>query len=61
MRNKVIFNDGTATFKDSFSLILYHLSNWLKSTDKFFIAIGIDLIMGPEGIIDWSVISHISG
>jgi len=54
MRNKVIFNDGTATFKDSFSLILYRLSNWLKSADKFFIATGTSLIMGPEGIIDWS-------
>jgi hypothetical protein len=54
MRNKVIFNDGTATFKDSFSLILYRLSNWLKSADKFFITTGTSLIMGPEGIIDWS-------
>ena len=52
MRNKVIFNDGTATFEDSFSLILYRLSNWLKSTDKFFMATGTTLIMGPEGIIN---------
>jgi len=54
MRNKVIFIDGIATFKDSFSLILYCLLNWLKSADKFFMAIGTALIMGPEGIIDWS-------
>ena len=54
MRNKVIFNDGTATFKDSFSLILYHLSNWLKSTNKFFMTTGTTLIMGPESIINWS-------
>jgi hypothetical protein len=54
MRNKVIFNDGAATFEDSFSLILYRLSNWLKSVDKFFMATGTTLTMGPEGIIDWS-------
>jgi len=54
MRNKLIFNDGAATFEDSFSLILYCLSNWLKSADKFFMATGTTLIMGPEGIIDWS-------
>jgi len=54
MRNKVIFNDGTATFEESFFLILYHLSNWLKSADKFSMAIGTSLIIGPEGIIDWS-------
>jgi hypothetical protein len=42
MRNKVIFNYGTATFEDNFPLILYHLSNWLKFADKLFIAIGID-------------------
>ena len=53
MRNKVIFNEGAATFEDSFSLILYRLSNWLKSADKFFMATGTTLIMGPEGIIDW--------
>ncbi|KAJ6951184.1 hypothetical protein NC653_040538 [Populus alba x Populus x berolinensis] len=47
MRNKVIFNDGTATFEDSFSLILYRLLNWLKSTDKFM-ATSTTLIMGPE-------------
>ncbi|KAJ6865748.1 hypothetical protein NC652_037308 [Populus alba x Populus x berolinensis] len=50
MRNKVIFNDGTATFKDIFSLILYRLSNWLKSADKFFMATDTSLIMGPEGM-----------
>jgi hypothetical protein len=54
MRNKVIFNDGAAIFEDSFSLILYRLSNWLKSTDKFFMATSTTLIIGPEGIIDWS-------
>jgi len=54
MMNNVIFNDGTATFKDSFSLILYRLSNWFKSADKFFIATGTTLIMGPESITDWS-------
>jgi len=54
MRNKVIFIDGIAIFKDSFSLILYCLLNWLKSADKFFMATGTALIMGPEGIIDWS-------
>jgi hypothetical protein len=52
MRNNVIFNDRTATFKDSFPLILYRLSNLLKYTSKFFMATGTDLIMGPEGIID---------
>jgi hypothetical protein len=54
MRNKVIFNDGAAIFEDTFSLILYRLSNWLKSTDKFFMATSTTLIIGPEGIIDWS-------
>ena len=54
MRNKEIFNDGAATFEDSFSLILYYLSNWLKFANKFFITIGTDLIIGPESIIDWS-------
>jgi len=54
MKNKVIFNDGNATFKDSFSLIFYRLSNWLKSADKFFMATDTTLIMRPEGIIDWS-------
>ncbi|KAJ6912338.1 hypothetical protein NC651_014903 [Populus alba x Populus x berolinensis] len=52
MRNKVIFNDGTATFKDIFSLILYRLSNWLKSADKFFMATDTTLIMGPEDEIN---------
>jgi hypothetical protein len=52
MKNNVIFNDGTATYKDNF-LILYHLSNWLKSADKFSITTGTDLIMGPEDTIDW--------
>jgi hypothetical protein len=51
MRNKVIFNDGNATFKDSFSLIFYRLSNRLKSADKFFTATDTTLIMRPEGII----------
>jgi hypothetical protein len=54
MKNKVIFNDGAAIFEDSFFLILYRLSNWLKSDDKFFIATDTTLIMGPEGIINWS-------
>jgi len=54
MRNEVIFNDETMTFKDSFFLILYRLSNWFKSADKFFIATDTTLIMRPEGIIDWS-------
>jgi hypothetical protein len=54
MRNKVIFNNRTATFKDSFSLIPYRLLNWLKSADKFFMATDTTLIMEPEGIIDWS-------
>jgi len=45
MRNKVIFNDGAATLEDSFSLILYCLSNWLKSADKFFMATGTTLIV----------------
>jgi hypothetical protein len=54
MRNKVIFNDGTTTFEYSFYLILYRLSNWLKFADKFFMTTDIALIMGPEGIIDWS-------
>jgi hypothetical protein len=53
MKNKLIFNDRTATFKDNFSLILYRLSNWLKSADKFSMTTVIDLITGPEGIIDW--------
>jgi hypothetical protein len=35
-------------------LILYRLLNWLKSADKFFMATDTTLIMGPEGIIDWS-------
>ena len=52
MRNEVIFNDETMTFKDSFFLILYRLSNWFKSADKFFIATDTTLIMRPEGIID---------
>jgi len=54
MRDKVIFNDGTISFEDSFSLILYHLLNLLKSVDKFFMVTGTALIMGPEGIIDRS-------
>jgi len=53
-KNKVIFNDGAATFEDSFFLIFYRLLNWLKSADKFFMATDTTLIMGPEGIIDWS-------
>ena len=48
MRNKVIFNDGTATFEDIFSLILYRLSNWLKSADKFFMATGTTLLLFLE-------------
>jgi len=52
MRNNVIFNDRTATFKDSFPLILYRFSNLLKYTNKFFMATGTDLIIGPKGIID---------
>jgi len=54
MRNKVIFNDGTATFENNFFLILYSLSNWLKFVDKFFIVISTTLIMRPEGIINSS-------
>jgi hypothetical protein len=54
MRNKVIFNNGTVIFEDSFFLILYHFSNWLKFADKFFMVTDTDLIMEPRGIIDWS-------
>ena len=54
MRNKVIFNNGTVIFEDSFSLILYHFSNWLKFAGKFFMVTDTDLIMEPRGIIDWS-------
>ena len=50
--NKVISNDEIAAFEDSFSIILYHILNWLKSVDKFFIATSTTLIMRPEGIID---------
>jgi hypothetical protein len=54
MRNKIIFNYETTIFKDSFSLIIYRLLNWLNSADKFFMATSTTLIIGPKSIIDWS-------
>jgi len=54
MKNKIIFNYGTAIFKDSFFLIIYRLLNWLNSADKFFMATSTTLIIGPKSIIDWS-------
>jgi hypothetical protein len=54
MRNKVIFNDRNVTFEDNFPLILYHFLNWLKSKDEFFMVTGTNLLIGLQGIIDWS-------
>jgi hypothetical protein len=45
------------TFEDNFSLIPYRLLNWLKSVDKFLMTTCTTLIMGLEGIIDWSNIT----
>jgi len=44
----------STTLEDNFFLILYCLLNLLKSADKFLMATVTTLIIGSEGIIDWS-------